>query len=137
MFGLLLSQPIWIGCIVYGNGSDYFALLTCLLCAQNRYAILTPETYPSWRGDPRQGVTHLMNTVNMDREQFQLGKTKVFIKNPESVSYYQLFVLPLGFCPWESQGDRLHFPCIVVHGHLYSCVLFITVNLFCPLFLPI
>lgn len=50
-----------------------------------RYAILTPETYPQWRGDPKQGVTHLMNFVNMDREQFQLGKTKVFIKNPESL----------------------------------------------------
>ncbi|KAL8611996.1 Unconventional myosin-Ie [Nucella lapillus] len=50
-----------------------------------RYAILTPETYPAWRGDPRQGVTHLMNCVNMDRDQFQLGKTKVFVKNPESL----------------------------------------------------
>lgn len=50
-----------------------------------RYAILTPETYPAWRGDPRQGVTHLMNCVNMDRDQFQLGKTKVFIKNPEAL----------------------------------------------------
>ncbi|XP_067665712.1 unconventional myosin-Ie-like isoform X1 [Haliotis asinina] len=50
-----------------------------------RYNILTPETYPSWRGDPRQGITHLMNSVNMDRDQFQMGKTKVFIKNPESL----------------------------------------------------
>ncbi|PVD20173.1 hypothetical protein C0Q70_20668 [Pomacea canaliculata] len=50
-----------------------------------RYAILTPETYPSWRGDPRQGVTHLLKTVNMDPDQYQLGRTKVFIKNPESL----------------------------------------------------
>ncbi|KAK3585324.1 hypothetical protein CHS0354_040273 [Potamilus streckersoni] len=50
-----------------------------------RYAILTPETWPQWRGDLRQGINHLMNHVNMDKDQFQLGKTKVFIKNPESL----------------------------------------------------
>lgn len=50
-----------------------------------RYAILTPETWPQWRGDPRQGIKHLMNYVNMDADQWQLGKTKVFIKNPESL----------------------------------------------------
>ncbi|KAK7115759.1 unconventional myosin-Ie-like isoform X2 [Littorina saxatilis] len=51
-----------------------------------RYAILTPETYPSWKGrDLRQGVTHLMKCVNMDTDQYQLGKTKVFVKNPESL----------------------------------------------------
>ncbi|XP_059157051.1 unconventional myosin-Ie-like isoform X2 [Physella acuta] len=50
-----------------------------------RYAILTPETYPNWRGEAKQGVLHLLKTVNMDTDQYQLGKTKVFIKNPESL----------------------------------------------------
>ncbi|XP_072917472.1 myosin IEb isoform X2 [Hemitrygon akajei] len=50
-----------------------------------RYAILTKETWPSWRGDERQGVTHLLRSVNMDQDQFQLGKHKVFIKAPESL----------------------------------------------------
>uniref|UniRef100_A0A8C6XX68 Myosin IEb n=1 Tax=Naja naja TaxID=35670 RepID=A0A8C6XX68_NAJNA len=50
-----------------------------------RYAILTPETWPCWRGDERQGVVHLMKSVNMDPDQFQLGRTKVFIKAPESL----------------------------------------------------
>ncbi|KAL7977979.1 hypothetical protein Chor_004966 [Crotalus horridus] len=51
----------------------------------SRYAILTPETWPCWRGDERQGVVHLMKSVNMDLDQFQLGRTKVFIKAPESL----------------------------------------------------
>uniref|UniRef100_A0A670JVE4 Myosin IE n=1 Tax=Podarcis muralis TaxID=64176 RepID=A0A670JVE4_PODMU len=51
----------------------------------HRYAILTPETWPSWRGDEKQGVVHLMKSVNMDLDQFQLGRTKVFIKAPESL----------------------------------------------------
>jgi myosin-1 len=31
------------------------------------------------------GVLHLMQAVQMDSKDFQLGKTKVFIKNPESL----------------------------------------------------
>ncbi|XP_028280833.1 myosin IEb [Parambassis ranga] len=50
-----------------------------------RYAILTRETWPHWRGEERQGVMHLLNSVNMDQDQFQLGKSKVFIKAPESL----------------------------------------------------
>nr|DBA28594.1 TPA: hypothetical protein GDO54_008923 [Pyxicephalus adspersus] len=50
-----------------------------------RYAILTKETWPRWRGDERQGVQHLLRSVNMDADQYQMGKTKVFVKNPESL----------------------------------------------------
>lgn len=53
-----------------------------------RYAILTKETWPRWNGDMRRGVEHLMNAVNMERDQWQMGKSKVFIKAPESVRYY-------------------------------------------------
>uniref|UniRef100_A0A8D2DGK8 Myosin IF n=1 Tax=Sciurus vulgaris TaxID=55149 RepID=A0A8D2DGK8_SCIVU len=50
-----------------------------------RYAILTPETWPRWRGDERQGVQHLLQAVNMESDQYQMGSTKVFVKNPESL----------------------------------------------------
>lgn len=50
-----------------------------------RYAILTKATWPVWRGDEKQGVLHLLQSVNMDNDQFQLGKSKVFIKAPESL----------------------------------------------------
>ncbi|XP_020030987.2 unconventional myosin-Ie [Castor canadensis] len=50
-----------------------------------RYAILTKATWPVWRGDEKQGVLHLLQSVNMDSDQFQLGKNKVFIKAPESL----------------------------------------------------
>uniref|UniRef100_A0A8C5U5K4 Myosin IF n=1 Tax=Malurus cyaneus samueli TaxID=2593467 RepID=A0A8C5U5K4_9PASS len=49
------------------------------------YAILTPETWPAWRGDERQGVQHLLRSVNMDPDQYQMGRSKVFVKNPESL----------------------------------------------------
>ncbi|KAI1891615.1 hypothetical protein AGOR_G00145610 [Albula goreensis] len=50
-----------------------------------RYSILTAETWPCWRGEERQGVQHLMRSVNMDADQYQMGRTKVFVKNPESL----------------------------------------------------
>ncbi|KAM6921082.1 unconventional myosin-If [Xenentodon cancila] len=50
-----------------------------------RYAILTAETWPCWRGPEQQGVLHLLRSVNMDNDQYQMGRTKVFIKNPESL----------------------------------------------------
>ena len=48
--------------------------------------MLTQETFPEWRGPVVQGIQHLMNSVNMEPDQWQLGKSKVFVKNPESVS---------------------------------------------------
>ncbi|XP_062308701.1 unconventional myosin-If [Osmerus eperlanus] len=50
-----------------------------------RYAILTMETWPQWSGPEQQGVLHLLRSVNMDTDQYQLGRTKVFVKNPESL----------------------------------------------------
>ncbi|XP_062411567.1 unconventional myosin-If [Sardina pilchardus] len=50
-----------------------------------RYAILTAETWPSWRGREQDGVLHLLRSVNMDTDQYQMGRTKVFVKNPESL----------------------------------------------------
>ncbi|TMS20141.1 Unconventional myosin-If [Larimichthys crocea] len=50
-----------------------------------RYAILTAETWPCWRGPEQQGVLHLLRSVNMDTDQYQMGRTKVFVKNPESL----------------------------------------------------
>ncbi|EPY83066.1 hypothetical protein CB1_000598004 [Camelus ferus] len=49
------------------------------------YAILTKDTWPSWRGEEKQGVLHLLQSVNVDSDQFQLGRSKVFIKAPESL----------------------------------------------------
>ncbi|KAK2841421.1 hypothetical protein Q7C36_013000 [Tachysurus vachellii] len=50
-----------------------------------RYAILTLETFPQWHGGEQQGVLHLLRSVNMDNDQYQLGRTKIFVKNPESL----------------------------------------------------
>ena len=55
------------------------------VCLSVSYAILTEETW-HWRGSAVDGIRHLMAAVNMEPDQWQLGRTKVFVKNPESVS---------------------------------------------------
>nr|WEL12767.1 myosin class I C [Halisarca dujardinii] len=50
-----------------------------------RYSLLTAETHPHWHGTVTDGIKHLLAAVNMDPDQWQLGKSKVFIKNPESL----------------------------------------------------
>jgi hypothetical protein len=53
-----------------------------------RYAIVSKQTFPHWGGDPRQGIEVIMQQVNMDKAQYQLGKTKIFVKAPESVCFF-------------------------------------------------
>ncbi|XP_065836979.1 unconventional myosin-Ie-like [Oscarella lobularis] len=50
-----------------------------------RYAVLTKETFPHWHGSVTDGIKHLMSTVNMEPDQWQFGRTKLFVKNPESL----------------------------------------------------
>ena len=58
-----------------------------------RYSILTPQTFRDWspfnrggrRGAPQQAIQCIMQQVNMDQSEWQLGQTKVFIKSPESL----------------------------------------------------
>ncbi|XP_023342527.1 unconventional myosin-Ie [Eurytemora carolleeae] len=52
-----------------------------------RYSILTSETWPpgSYRGDTRGAVEHILRSVNMQRKEYEMGKTKLFIKAPESL----------------------------------------------------
>lgn len=67
-------------------------MCTCMyMYFHTRYALLTPETYPHWNGPVQEGIRHLMMSVNMEPDQWQLGKTKVFIKSPESVSLHYLW----------------------------------------------
>ena len=61
-----------------------------------RYAVLTKETWPKWQGGEEKGVVHILKSVHMQPEDYQLGKSKVFIKAPESVQNHSnndLFVI--------------------------------------------
>ncbi|XP_011707661.1 PREDICTED: unconventional myosin-Ie-like [Wasmannia auropunctata] len=51
----------------------------------HRYAILTKETWPRWPGDEKQGIEWILGSIHIDRSQYQLGRSKLFIKAPETL----------------------------------------------------
>jgi myosin-1 len=53
-----------------------------------RFKMTCPSTWIQWRGPARAGAEEILKFHKMPKEEFRLGKTKVFIKNPQ-----QLFVL--------------------------------------------
>nr|UEK51396.1 myosin IE [Parasacculina yatsui] len=50
-----------------------------------RYAILSDETWPHWRGDLKRGINHIITAGSVPSDQFQLGKQKIFIRTPETL----------------------------------------------------
>ena len=55
----------------------------------SRFGILSTATYPEWKGSDKDGCRKIMAAVakkipGLDREEAQLGKSKVFIRKPES-----------------------------------------------------
>jgi myosin-1 len=59
---------------------------------------LSEKTFPRWSGSAQEGVGIIMQAVNMDPKEWQLGSQKVFIKSPES-----LFLLE------ESRDRKYHY----------------------------
>uniref|UniRef100_A0A0K0F7H5 Myosin-IB (inferred by orthology to a D. melanogaster protein) n=1 Tax=Strongyloides venezuelensis TaxID=75913 RepID=A0A0K0F7H5_STRVS len=60
----------------YRNGFDKFLW---------RYAILTSQTWPKWNGDIKKGCEIICTSCGLENDQFQLGRNKIFIKNPASL----------------------------------------------------
>eukprot|EP01122_Echinamoeba_exundans_P000766 TRINITY_DN106_c0_g2_i1.p1 TRINITY_DN106_c0_g2~~TRINITY_DN106_c0_g2_i1.p1 ORF type:complete len:1054 (-),score=319.54 TRINITY_DN106_c0_g2_i1:104-3265(-) len=57
-----------------------------------RYKKLSPNTWGvwgEWTGDMRQGCQHIVQASNLDAKQWQLGKTKIFIRHPESLFFLE------------------------------------------------
>ncbi|ULU12341.1 hypothetical protein L3Y34_015571 [Caenorhabditis briggsae] len=50
-----------------------------------RYAIVSPQTWPSFQGDQQRACEIICDSVHMEKSQYQMGRTKIFVKNPESL----------------------------------------------------
>ncbi|XP_058137514.1 unconventional myosin-Ih isoform X1 [Dasypus novemcinctus] len=50
-----------------------------------RYKSLCPDTWPHWHGPPAQGVARLIQYIGYGREEYKLGKTKIFIRFPKTL----------------------------------------------------
>lgn len=51
-----------------------------------RFKSLCPKTWPNWEGDECEGVKVLVAHLNMPEGEIAIGKTKVFVRNPKSVT---------------------------------------------------
>eukprot|EP01129_Flabellula_baltica_P002905 TRINITY_DN12788_c0_g1_i1.p1 TRINITY_DN12788_c0_g1~~TRINITY_DN12788_c0_g1_i1.p1 ORF type:complete len:1025 (-),score=286.40 TRINITY_DN12788_c0_g1_i1:18-3092(-) len=57
-----------------------------------RYKKLSDQTWGTWgeySGDAKEGCRLILSTTPLDQKQWQLGKTKVFIRHPESLFYLE------------------------------------------------
>lgn len=51
-----------------------------------RFAILSKKTWPEpWKGDAKSGAEALLRDLGIDAKEWQMGKTKVFLRSPETL----------------------------------------------------
>ncbi|KJE97514.1 myosin IE, variant [Capsaspora owczarzaki ATCC 30864] len=51
----------------------------------HRYKMLTEETWPKWSGDEKSGCEKILQHLKIAKDEYQFGKTKIFIKSPQTV----------------------------------------------------
>jgi len=49
-----------------------------------RYKMLCDNTWPFWSSDAKSGTQQIVNFHKIDSKEVQLGKTKIFIRNPKT-----------------------------------------------------
>jgi myosin I len=51
-----------------------------------RYKMVCPQTWPRWKGgNDKQGTEAILKHLNVGKDEFKFGKTKVFIRNPKTL----------------------------------------------------
>eukprot|EP01080_Neovahlkampfia_damariscottae_P000976 gene976-9883_t len=51
-----------------------------------RFGLLSKLTWPNpWNGNAKDGCVALLNDLNIDEKEWQLGKTKMFLRHPETL----------------------------------------------------
>lgn len=51
-----------------------------------RYKMLAETTWPSWEGDAIDGVKEILSYQQIPEDEIAYGKSKLFIRNPRTVS---------------------------------------------------
>jgi len=54
-----------------------------------RFKLLCRDTWPNWKGDPKEGVELILRQVGCTEDDYCLGKTKVFLKRPDLVFFLE------------------------------------------------
>jgi len=51
-----------------------------------RYKMLSASTWPTWKSTPREGMRNIVVDAKITKDEYECGKTKLFIRNPRTVS---------------------------------------------------
>lgn len=54
----------------------------------DRFRLLSKNTWLQWHGDAKSGCKALLEDLGIEPSNWQLGKTKIFLKHPETVSIF-------------------------------------------------
>jgi len=54
-----------------------------------RYKFLDNATWPHWSGDDKSGTQQILNTHKIKADEYRMGKTKIFIRNPTTLFYFE------------------------------------------------
>lgn len=49
-----------------------------------RYKMLSPNTWPRWRGSAIEGVSLLLRSLPIPNAEFTFGRTKLFVRSPRT-----------------------------------------------------
>jgi myosin-1 len=83
---LVLNQVRYLGLVenvkVRRAGYCYRAPMDKFL---DRFKLVCPHTYPVWNGSVKDGIHEILLYAGVTAEEFEFGRTKVFIKNPQTV----------------------------------------------------
>ncbi|XP_050404705.1 unconventional myosin-Ib [Patella vulgata] len=50
-----------------------------------RYKMLAKETWPLWKGEPKDGAKTILESQMIPTEEYAFGKSKIFIRNPKTL----------------------------------------------------
>ena len=83
-----------------------------------RFYLLSPNTSYAgeytWQGDSKSGCEQILKDTGISKDQWQMGVTKAFIKNPETACFFLFFSYYVN--PNSSCSFLLSRPCVIVIG---------------------
>ena len=53
-----------------------------------RYKMLSPKTWPNWKGQAKDGVKQIIAALRLPKDEYVFGTTKLFIRTPRTVSVW-------------------------------------------------
>ena len=85
-----LAENIKVRRAGFAYRADYHRFL-------DRFGIMSPDTYPEWRGTDKDGCRQIIKAVakkmeGLTKEEVQLGKSKVFVRQPETYFALERFL---------------------------------------------